>query len=356
MKPLRIISIKSRSLPTCNVNHQLKGVLFLVLTICLFCLSAQAQYGGGMGNTDNPYLIYEPNQMQEIGANPSDWNKHFKLMADVDLSSFTGTQFNIIGNETTPFTGTFDGNGYKISNFTYKNYGSNYSALFGYVDSQGAEIKNLGLVDPNVDAGSNVGSLVSYLGNGSITGCYAEAGSVSGNILVGGLVGYNKGTISNCYATASVLGTSNYAGGLVGYNTGTVSDCYATASIAGNYTVGGLVGYNLGGTVTNCYTTASVSGTSDYVGGLVGNNSGTITKSYTTTSVSGNDYVGGLAGGNGGDIYNCYSAGSVTGNNMVGGLVGVNIAGFVGAASISNCYSQGDVSGGQSVEIGRAHV
>jgi hypothetical protein len=35
--------------------------------------------------------------MNAIGANSNDWDKHFKLMADIDLSGFTGTDFNIIG-------------------------------------------------------------------------------------------------------------------------------------------------------------------------------------------------------------------------------------------------------------------
>jgi len=35
--------------------------------------------------------------MNEIGTNRSDSDKHFKLMADVDLSSL-GIAFNIIGN------------------------------------------------------------------------------------------------------------------------------------------------------------------------------------------------------------------------------------------------------------------
>ena len=78
-------------------------------------LPAQAQYGGGSGEPNDPYLIYTAEQMNAIGANPNDWDKHFKLMADIDLSAYTGTAFNIIGS----FRGVFDGNGHTISNFTY---------------------------------------------------------------------------------------------------------------------------------------------------------------------------------------------------------------------------------------------
>lgn len=57
--------------------------------------------------------------MNEIGANSDDWDKYFILMADINLSGYTGTQFNIIGNvgnNTTKFTGSFDGNDHTISN------------------------------------------------------------------------------------------------------------------------------------------------------------------------------------------------------------------------------------------------
>jgi hypothetical protein len=53
-----------------------------------------------------------------LSSNSGDWDKHFKLMSDIDLGAYTGTQFNIIGSIQS-FTGTFDGNGHTISNFTY---------------------------------------------------------------------------------------------------------------------------------------------------------------------------------------------------------------------------------------------
>ncbi len=119
-----------------------KGRFRPTVTICVLILAfgqlATAQYGGGAGEPNDPYQIYTAEQMNAIGANPNDWNKHFKLMADIDLSTYTGTEFNIIGTEVTiettrplrgpgsdyialeevliPFSGTFDGNGHVVSN------------------------------------------------------------------------------------------------------------------------------------------------------------------------------------------------------------------------------------------------
>jgi len=247
--------------------------LLVLLTISFSATPAYAEYGGGTGEPNDPYLIFDANQMNAIGADSNDWDKCFKLCADIDLSCFTGTSFNIIGyyvsyNDTKPFTGVFDGNGHTISSFTYTTYKS-YIGLFGYINS--GEIKNLGLIDAIVDGGMGkcVGTIIG--GNsGSITNCYST-GSVMGDTAVGGLVGFNFGTITNCYAAALVSG-KNSVGGLAGRNFETITNCYSTGSVTGEGGVGGLVGENYSkGTINNCYSIGSVSGYND-IGGLVGLN------------------------------------------------------------------------------------
>ena len=101
--------------------------LFVLLAICFCALPVQAKYGGGAGEPNDPYLIYDANQMNAIGANSNDWDKCFKLCADIDLSGFTGTSFNIIGiDDDNPFSGVFDGNDHTISNFSYTSTGTRY--------------------------------------------------------------------------------------------------------------------------------------------------------------------------------------------------------------------------------------
>jgi len=254
---------------------------------------AWKKYGGGSGTANDPYLIYTAEQMNEIGDDSRDWDKHFKLMADVDLSSYMGTDFNIIGTDRdNPFTGVFDGNDHTISNFSYTSTDTHYIGLFGFVRDPNAQIKDLGLLDPNVDAGTGecVGSLVGYIGEGTITNCYVEGGSVSGDNEVGGLVGGNGSTISSCYATCNVScsGSNWYGGvgGLVGFNSCIITNCYATGSVMGNYTVGGLLGMN-SGRITNCYSTGSVLGIEGF-GGLVGRRwGGTIMHSFWDIETSG---------------------------------------------------------------------
>jgi hypothetical protein len=211
---------------------------------------APPAYAGGTGTPQDPYLIHAPHQFASIGLCRDHWDKHFKLTADIDLSAFTPADLNIIGDEVDRFTGVFDGAGHTISNFTYSSTGADYIAIFGCVDDPDALIKDLGLIDPNVSAGTGaaVGSLVGLLEDGAVSNCYAHGGSVSAAEKVGGLVGYNCGPISNCYSTAAVSGATEL-GGLIGnHYAGAVVNSYAAAAVSGTTHVGGLVGFHTGGT------------------------------------------------------------------------------------------------------------
>ena len=81
--------------------------------------------------------------MAQIGHNPQDWDKNFKLMANVDMSDYDGIggheSFEIIGYlqwepyESKPFTGVFDGNGKRITNLNILRSGKDF---VGHVEFQ----------------------------------------------------------------------------------------------------------------------------------------------------------------------------------------------------------------------------
>jgi hypothetical protein len=373
-----------------------KKVLFVSVLILMrvFGFPAQAKYGGGTGEPNDPYLIFDANQMNAIGANSSDWNKHFRLMADIDLIGFDGKDgrpfFNTIGTTwEAGFSGVFDGNNKVIFNFTYIS-DVYLTGLFRKVHGENAVVKDLVLRNVDVRVQNyTVGALAGRLYHGArLSRCSIEDGIVSGHQTVGGLVGaagkitvvdychstcsvsatgnepsnvggligINEGKVSNCYSTGSVICTGRDFGGLVGFNRGRISNCYSTSNVIGIAAsqdfVGGLVGFHIGSSaiIEHSYSLGIVS--ADYfVGGLVGYNDGHINNSYTLSSVSGNSSVGGLVGhnvdtshvGNRGGILNCYSAGSVTGNSSVGGLVGKLVGGTV-SASFWDIETSGQVS------------
>ncbi|MHC4676992.1 MAG: hypothetical protein ACYTBZ_31300, partial [Planctomycetota bacterium] len=156
-------------------------------------------FSGGTGEPNDPYLISTAAELNSISYNPRLMKAHFKLIDDIDL---TGVNFYIIGSRDYPYSGVFDGNDHTISNFTYTSTGTSHIALFGYVRGV---IKDLGLLDPDVDAptGEYVASLVGQLSSGTITNCYVQGGSVEGAMNIGGLVGNNDGTITNSYSMSS---------------------------------------------------------------------------------------------------------------------------------------------------------
>ena len=315
-------------------------VRWLLCVLFLTC-PVQAQYGGGSGTVEDPYLIYTAEQMNAIGADLDGWYRHFKLMADIDLSGYTGADFNIIGiSNWNAFTGVFDGNGHTISNFSNASSNRDYIGLFRYVSGQSAQIKDLGLIAPIILAGtgSYVGSLAGHVYSGTITNCYAEGGSVAGNEHIGGLVGYNRGSLKDCSSTCNVAGNEK-VGGLVGNNNyGEITNCYAGSEIFGLQMVGGLAGNN-SGTIQNSSAAGDVGGGGNTVGGLVGSNSGLLSSCSAGGGVFGHFRVGGLAGNSSASIINCYATGGVFGNDYVGGLVGR------ADDSIVNCYAIGGVSG-----------
>jgi hypothetical protein len=239
-------------------------------------------YGGGRGTETDPYLIYTAEELNMIGASPWDWGKHFRLMACIDLAAYAGTDYNIIGyyvsdDDRKAFTGVFDGNGKTISNFSYSATDVNNIGIFGYLGASRAKVRNLGLIKPEVTTtGRHVGSLVGLLGDGTVSGCYAEGGSVSGSQSVGGLVGWNwGGKMTDCYAGVSVSGYEE-VGGLVGRRgylhwpgvyCGEISRYYSTGSVSADRHVGGLVGYSYIGVVGSCFWDLETSAQPDSDGG-----------------------------------------------------------------------------------------
>jgi len=259
---------------------------------------ANAQYGGGTGTEDDPYLIYTAEQLNAIGAHPTDWGCCFKLMADIDLSAYAADEFNIIGADWNHrFTGVFDGNGYTIANLTYSAVGKDHVGLFGYVHDVGAEIRNLGLIDARVESsdGSEVGGLVGYLNAGTVTNCYVRGATVSAGSEVGGLIGNHfNGTIRNCYASGTVTATGREVGGLAGSNQGAIVNCYATGVVSGSEYVGGLAGRN-SEAVADCYASTVVVG-DRATGGLIGHDTGSVSGAFWDIEASGQATSAGGAG------------------------------------------------------------
>ncbi len=353
---------------------------------------ADSQTMAGSGTENDPYQVENLCHLRDMEASP---RSHYIQVKDIDEWVTHGWEngFTPIKN----FSGTYDGNGYQISNLKVVGASGRFenTGLFGKL--QGGLLKRVKLVNFLTEGGVNVGSLVGLNDRGTIEDSEVDgkvdgdraigglvglnqggvirnststvrvgensrdtyvagglvgqndggtivsshaSGAVTGDNQVGGLVGENKGSISNSYARGAVSG-DNQVGGLAGENKGIISNSYAQGAVSGANQTGGLVGLHLGGTISDSYALNQVVGTAPGVGGLVGVSEGNarIVSSHAIGQVSGKDQVGGLVGENKGIINDSYARGTVSGGSQTGGLAGVN------SGSIRSAYSTGAVGG-----------
>lgn len=163
--------------------------------------------------------------------------------------------FTPIGNKNSPFTGTFDGNGYTISNLCIE--GSTNCGLFGVTN--GATIKNLTIKKASIVGQSQIGGFVgNAISSTIIDNCHFDGVLTGSQSLIGGFVG-KADTTNACIVSNSTVSKNtiisgyNNVGGLSGAG-GTFKNCDSFAEISGVYLVGGLIGgYNVNSIFNNCY-------------------------------------------------------------------------------------------------------
>jgi len=100
----------------------MKRLTTLVMVLICTALSAQAQFNGGSGTEEDPYLIRRPAQLANLSTILNQSEVFVKLQSDIDLTGYLEDEglategWLPIGNNTTPFKGTIIGNGKKIPN------------------------------------------------------------------------------------------------------------------------------------------------------------------------------------------------------------------------------------------------
>lgn len=302
-------------------------------------------------SADQETAIGTADELVALMLDSTKWDGDFYLTADIDLTGKT-TQAPI-GNNSTKFTGTFDGKGKTISGLDI--VGENYIGLFGYAHN--ATIKNLtvnGKVESLTSTGTDVyaaGLCGALTGNSTIENVNVNA-DVSANACtstqsVAGLIG-KVGitednatiTIKNCHTNCNVSAARGVASlisvvsmggidaeGYVTVFTGgkiNISDCVSEGNVKYNSgssygQSGGMIGNlltNLGQNfeinLTNCRNNANVTGETlkSRMGGVLG---------WVTCDKadSKNNSAGGTI-----NLKNCVNTGKIEGTGDVGGVVG----------------------------------
>lgn len=291
----------------------------------------------GNGTLENPYQVFTIHQLQVIGLEKY-LDKHFIQVNDIDASPsaefHNGYGFKHIGTKEKPFTGSYDGNGYKIRDFYLRIQRSGeHTGMFGYVKK--GTIKNVTIENQLPNHKNNHAARGKNNAEFKNTGIFqpAEAG-VSTSIGLGGLIGYNDGgTLSNSSFTGSIIGyVGTVASGLVGINAGLIENSFFNGHAGGGASAG-LTGHNLG-TIQNSYATGYLDGMTAY--GLVTvNDGGTIIRSFADMDLWGSNGSAGLVGFNdGGRIEESYATFTARGHQMTSGFVVYN------NGEILNSYSQ----------------
>lgn len=335
-----------------------KQLLYLIVLLALTGI-VFGKYSGGTGEPNDPYLIATPNDLNSIGLDSNDWDKHFLMTADINMAGITGDSFNIIGYKTPwsdpntkPFSGIFDGANHVISNFSYEGNTIRYTALFGFINGPTAEIKNLTLLRPRVKSVHDlypppVGALAGAIEQGCISRCHIIDVNVEGMSQIGGIAGPSGARITECEVTGVIKGY--YAvGGIVGTNGGEITKSDANVYIECYADGGAIAGENFWGKINDCNSIGVICGTGYELGGFTGRNGhGMISNCSADVNVTGGNYVGGFVGSNYyAEISNCIARGNVFGNIGVGGFFGENIW----ESTIEKCFFEGSVAG--SIDVG----
>lgn len=215
----------------------------------------------------------------------SNMNQNYRLLNDIDCTNST---INSIGTKTSPFKGSFNGNGHFIKNarLDFEYDGEEALGLFNYNDGI---IKNVKFTNANVSLDEKSTAKTFYKLE-----------------YFGTLVGVNNGTIENCSLNANIdIKNKNYfssntliVGGICGYNASHITNTmfngnihYKSESLILNYYIGLVCGKSEKNSLINkCISSGNISsdkngkaGSSDFnvthhIGGICGYNDASISQ------------------------------------------------------------------------------
>jgi hypothetical protein len=342
------------------------GVFFgfaVLLITAIFTLTGCDNNGS---SDDDPIQIETAAQFAEIRNNLSG---HYILANDINLSGFSN--FEPIGrfeplsdapeDEETPklelaFTGVFDGNGHTISNVAISIPTGSGVGLFGCVADNGV-IKNLVVENVTVSGMMLVGGVIGYgAAENAVENIVLQGtNNITGSFMVAGIVGGGFCPIINCEATANVTltGDNGQAVGILagGMEDASIINCTAKGTItvtgSGAAGIGGLAACALSASeIRNCTTDVTINTTGAdciMIGGLVGYSGAYPSLNETPTVIS-----------------NCTVKAVITASNSaerIGGIVG---SGFYMDAykeyrpipssfTVQNCSTSGSITSSGSL-------
>ncbi len=253
------------------------------------------------------------------------------LGSDINMNAVSA--FNSISN----FKGTFDGNGYSISNLG--------KSLFETLN--GAKVSNLEIKQSKIQSNeSTIGVLARTANNSTITNIVASGSISAAGNTIGGLIGnVNGSNISRCSFSGIVTGSSQVGGMFGSVGTSEITNCASSGNVNAKVQSGGFIGVINGVTISHCSSNeviniiAGVSNANPDSGGFIG------IASNTEGRVS--------------DISNCSAKGKLTDRSTSNHkTIDAGFMSFAneGVTKISNCDSSVDLDTNQVYAVGFAGI
>ncbi len=242
-----------------RMRRPLLFILVCSVLLCLVRIPAWAQDLEGAGTELNPFQISNETQLRMIADFP---HACWILTNDVELTS----RWTPVAN----FTGTLDGNGYRISGLELYDQQTRWPNEAAFIESNQGTIRNLHLQGTATFQSSHLGgAILVYQNEGTIENCSLK-GSLhltlssqysTSSSQCGGMVSYNaeSGVIKNCYTRLSVTGQASTADRSKLYNTaffvsdndGLIQNCYSASQ--GTSATDAYKGFSASSRNTDCY-------------------------------------------------------------------------------------------------------
>ncbi len=326
-----------------------------------FTLNYPTPVGGqfeGTGTASDPFKVKTANDLARLAqktATQTSEGQYYRLENDLSLTSLSSA-YQPIGDDGTPFQGTFDGNGHTISGLTLDGRGANYVGLFGYLGDKGT-VKNLKIDNFNISSTGQWKAPVVADNDGTISGVtVTKTNVISNGESGGGIAARSVGLVENCSFSGSVIGVGSVAG-IVGYDYGAIRKCHSDATIqrAGHLNdvyrdCGGIAGtassiQSYKAEIRDCYFNGIINESSGYgiAGGIAAKlNNAEATNNFNTGLITHmrndgdyDNYTGGLFGWiSASTVSDSFNAGTIIKSSDIG-LTSDAVGGLVGYVRVS---------------------
>ncbi len=355
-----------------------KNCAFIFILLCFVTLISGMELVG-TGSQDNPYQISSLEHLQWMTTTDFDGYNYFIQTADIDMYDTINWElrdhddnpntpdstvgFKPIGSEENPFTGSYDGQNYYISNL-YINRPWETVALFR--NCRDSKINNIIIKDASIK-GRYAASICGRTDDSEITKCYSNAQLVANESCGGLCYRMVESSIKECTFEGSIYAKG--AGGIVFdhvytiyYNTlypKFLSHCLSKGYIYGTDSASGIVNYCRGYTykgfeneyntiINNNVSKSDVISDRDAAGIAIYCENTEFVENHNIGNVAGNTSSGLLYGASESLIYKCSSVSNLgTLNDSIISSMTVGLVFDSEENIIRECYTSGKLSSTQ---------